>query len=544
MYKVSIFNDDVETVIHSPHSDELKLETGTIKKEINKIDRFSIGFYMNNPAYGKLKPFKTLVKVLNTKTNKYEFEGRVLAPSETMSEDGLYDAAYDCEGELGYLHDSVQRHLEFRGTPKELFTQLLNYHNQQVEDYKQFSVGEFEVTTSTDNLYIYLSAEKSTFEEIDDKILGRVGGEIRVRKENGTRYLDVLERVGEQKQTPIKIAKNLRSMSRSVDPTEIITRLTPLGTRISSEDEGATDASEARLTIEDVNNGLPYIDDLALINEFGIQGGSITWDDITQASRLLSSANNWLANQKTVHVQYEISALDLFLIGLDIDSFDIGNSHRVVNPIMGIDENLRIIGKTTNINSPQESSLKIGDKFKNLDEYQADANKSARNIIELENTVSRQNNKIGSLSTDLSNAKTELEQTKQQLQDFENITDEDLIAITSSINTILTTIDQLEQLMQDIPETELAGFETNGLMSSMDYAKLYGINWYVNASNPDFRIYDHNVYIYYAFQALDEEYSEGLEVGGGYYYLGRLLEKMARKIDEYETRLTILEGGA
>ena len=544
MYKVSIFNDDVETVIHSPHSDELKLETGTIKKEINKIDRFSIGFYMNNPAYGKLKPFKTLVKVLNTKTNKYEFEGRVLAPSETMSEDGLYDAAYDCEGELGYLHDSVQRHLEFRGTPKELFTQLLNYHNQQVEDYKQFSVGEFEVTTSTDNLYIYLSAEKSTFEEIDDKILGRVGGEIRVRKENGTRYLDVLERVGEQKQTPIKIAKNLRSMSRSVDPTEIITRLTPLGTRISSEDEGATDASEARLTIEDVNNGLPYIDDLALINEFGIQGGSITWDDITQASRLLSSANNWLANQKTVHVQYEISALDLFLIGLDIDSFDIGNSHRVVNPIMGIDENLRIIGKTTNINSPQESSLKIGDKFKNLDEYQADANKSARNIIELENTVSRQNNKIGSLSTDLSNAKTELEQTKQQLQDFENITDEDLIAITSSINTILASIDQLEQLIQDIPGTELAGFETNGLMSSVDYAKLYGINWYVNASNPDFRIYDHNVYIYYAFQALDEEYSEGLEVGGGYYYLGRLLEKMARKIDEYETRLTILEGGA
>ena len=450
MYKVSIFNDDIETVIHSPHSNELKLETGIIKKEINKIDSFSIGFHMNNPAYGKLKPFKTLVKVLNTKTKQYEFEGRVLSPTETMSEDGLYDAAYDCEGELGYLHDSVQRHLEFRGTPKELFTQLLNYHNQQTEEYKRFEVGIFEVTTSTDNLYIYLSAEKTTYEEIVDKILDRVGGELRIRKENGKRYLDVLERVGEQKQTPIKIAKNLKSMSRSVDPTEIITRLTPLGTRIESEEEGATDASEARLTIESVNNGLPYIDDVALINEFGIQGGSITWDDITLPSRLLSTGNNWLANQKVALVQYEISALDLSLIGLDIDDFDVGNSHQVINQIMEINENLRIIGKSTDINKPHDDSLKIGDKFKNLDEYQADANKSAKNIIELENTVSRQSQKIGTLNVDLNNAKDELEQTKQQLQDFENITDGDIQAIVSSINTILGSIQSLEDIIGDL----------------------------------------------------------------------------------------------
>lgn len=470
MYKVSIFNDDVETVIHSPHSDELKLETGTIKKEINKIDSFSIGFYMNNPAYGKLKPFKTLVKVMNTKTNKYEFEGRVLAPSETMSEDGLYDAAYDCEGELGYLHDSVQRHLEFRGTPKELFTQLLNYHNQQVENYKQFKVGAFEVTTSTDNLYIYLSAEKSTFEEIDDKILDRVGGELQVRNENGIRYLDVLKRVGSDKQTPIKIAKNLRSMSRSVNPTEIITRLTPLGTRIESEDEGATDASEARLTIESVNNGLPYIDDLALINEFGIQGGSITWDDITQASRLLSTANNWLANQKTAHVQYEISALDLFLIGLDIDSFEIGNSHQVINPIMGIDENLRIIGKTTNINSPQESSLKIGDKFKNLDEYQADANKSQALIVELENTVERQSQRIVHIQTEIDNV-------SDSLNDLANaFNNADIPEIENAIGNLADAVENLIEAVDNIPNYGLATVNSDGLMSKEDKFKSDLIN--------------------------------------------------------------------
>src|SRR5690625_2198264 len=138
MYKVSIFNDGVETVIHSPYINGQKLESGVIKKEINKIDSFDMSFYLNNPAYGKLKPFKTLVKVLNTITNKFEFEGRVLNPDGRMTDDGLRTYSYTCEGELGYLHDSQQRHLEYRGTPEDLFVTILNYHNQQVEDYKKF----------------------------------------------------------------------------------------------------------------------------------------------------------------------------------------------------------------------------------------------------------------------------------------------------------------------------------------------------------------------------------------------------------------------
>ena len=145
----------------------------------------------------------------------------------------------------------------------------------------------------------------------------------------------------------------MRSVTQRVDPTEIISRLTPLGTRIESEDDEATDASQARLTIEEINNGAPYIDRQDLIDEFGIQGGSETWDDITLPNRLLNAGINWLNNQKVAHTQYDISALDLSLIGLDIDEFDIGNSHVLVNPIMDIDEQVRIIGKTTNINNPR-----------------------------------------------------------------------------------------------------------------------------------------------------------------------------------------------
>lgn len=477
MYKVTIINDGVDTVIHSPHTNDLKLETGTIKKEINKIDSFSMSFFLNNPAHGRLKPFTTLVNVLNTKTNELEFEGRVLRPNGSMDDNGLHSYSYECEGELGYLHDSQQRHLEWRGTPEDLFISILNYHNQQVEDYKKFEPGIVEVTTSTDNLYVYLSAEKSTFEEIDDKILARVGGELRIRKENGVRYLDILERVGEDKATEIRIAKNLRSMSQDVDPTEIITRLTPLGTRVESDDPEATDASQARLTIESVNNGIPYIDRQDLIEEFGIQGGSVTWDDITLPSRLLTAGQNWMNNQKVALYQYEISALDLFLIGLDIDNFDVGNSYPVINPVMGIDDDrLRIIGKTTDINSPQNASLKFGDKFKSLDDYQADANKSQQKIVELEGTVSRQSQRIGQLVGQINNVNDEITNVENLINnvDLENLPD--------AIQSLEDAISNLNDALDNIPIYDVATETQDGLMSAADKVKLNALKVYEEAT--------------------------------------------------------------
>ncbi|WP_440896234.1 phage tail spike protein [Amphibacillus sp. Q70] len=462
MYKVSIFNDGHEIEIHNPNVNNLKLETGSIKKEINKIDSFNMSFYQDSPAHGHLKPLKTLIKVMNTKTGIYEFEGRVLSPTGRMTEDGLHTYSYVCEGELSYLHDSQQRHIEFRGTPLELLTLILNYHNEQVEDYKHFEVGIVEVTNSTDNLYVYLSAERSTFEEIEDKILDRIGGELRIRKENDVRYLDILNRVGDDKSTEIRIARNLKSMSQSVDPTEIVTRLTPLGTRVESEDEDATDASEARLTIESVNNGLPYIDREGLIAEFGIKGGSVTWDDITLPNRLLSTGRDWLTNQKVAHVQYEISALDLFLIGLEFDYFDVGNSHPVVNPIMNLDERLRIVGKTTNINNPQDASLKIGDKFKTLNDYQADANKRSRQVIDLQSRVEGQSRTISTI-------KNEVVTVESNLQDLQKVVeDADIEGLPDAIGDLEDAINSLNDALAEIPVYGPATYETDGLQTAVD----------------------------------------------------------------------------
>ncbi|WP_263703377.1 phage tail spike protein [Bacillus thuringiensis] len=449
MYEIAIINDGEKTIIHYPHVDGIKLASGTIKKEINLIDSFNFSFYMNNPGFNKIRPLKTLINIFNTHTQKYEFEGRVLGPNKNMDNSGLHSDSYDCEGELGYLHDSVQQHSEFRGTPKELFTKILDYHNKQVEEHKRFKVGNVTVTNSTNNLYLYLSAEKDTFHTIKEKLIDKLGGELQIRKVKGVRFLDYLERVGEDKKTEIKIAKNLISMSCDIDPTQIITRLTPLGARIESENEGATDASEARLTIESINKGIAYLDDVESIKEFGIQGGSITWDDVTIVENLLSKGKDWLKNQKTAHVQYKISAIDLSLIGLDINSFETGNSHPVINPIMGINERLRIVGKSLDINSPQDASLTIGDKLKTLNQYQSDTNASSQKVVELQQTVSRQSNKIGSLTTNLEKAEKELQALK------EGVENADLQGLIKLVSGLEESLENIQEEIQDLPTTEV-----------------------------------------------------------------------------------------
>ena len=531
MYRVIAYNGATQTEIHNELVNDLKLETGVIKTSINSVDSFEFKMYLNNVGYGKMSPFKTLIKVLNTKTGRYDFEGRVLTPTENMESNGLHSKSYVCEGELGYLHDSQQRHLEFRGTPSDLLNTILSYHNNQVEEYKHFQLGNVTVTNSTNNVYVYLSGEQSTFETIKDKLLSRLGGELQIRKVGEVRYLDYIVRVGSDKDTEIRLAKNLVSMTRDIDPSEIITRLTPLGSRIASEDETATDASEARLTIESVNSGLPYIDRPDLISVFGIQGGSETWDDIHTESILLSTATKFINNQKVSLNQYKVTALDLSIIGLDIDEFRVGDSYKVINPIMAIDERLRIIGTSKDINAPQDGTLTIGDKFKSLYEYQEDTLKSNQAISDLQDRLDRVAQINGSLNDKLIQAQADLTAIKNSLTDIDvdNLPTE-LVAITQAIIGLQDDINNIV-----IPTYTPVTTTKDGLMTSTDKVKLNGLENYTVATE--------TVNGLMSFE--DKKAHNNLVVDVGDLLLLETLDKtdLVNAINELVTRIETLESG-
>ena len=374
MYIVTIDNDGVKTVISSDKENTLKIKNGQIAEEINAIPSFSFTIYPNNPGYNLLEGMYTTVTVYNSKTGKNDFEGRVLTVSDSMDANGLICKSVVCEGKLGYLCDSIQPYAENHNVSVRTFLgYMLTAHNNQ-SDFKIYT-GAVTVQDSNDSLYRYRNYE-TTLEDIKSKLIDKLGGEIQLRYnvDEDKYYLDYLEQIGAPSSTAIELAVNLKSITREIDPTSIITRLYPLGAKESD--------SERRLTIASVNSNKTYIENDELIARYGVISGVQTWDDVTVASNLLAKGRAFLAAQNKALKKYQITALDLSLIKLDFEQFTVGNTHRVKNPLMGIDEDLRIIGRKIDLDNPQNSSLTFGDKFETLTNLTAKKNRQLKTVIE------------------------------------------------------------------------------------------------------------------------------------------------------------------
>lgn len=371
MFVVTITNGAENTIIHSDGTD--RISGGKVAKSINAVDSFSFTIYPNNAGYDLLKPLTTSVKVYDESTDKDIFIGRVLKCPDSMDERGLICRKVTCEGRLGWLYDSVQPYVEYKMVGiSTVLSSFLSKHNSQVGADKRIELGQVTVTAS--NNYTYTANWDKTMDVIADKLVGKFGGEIQLRDKDGKVYLDYLESIGHGTDTTIELAVNLKTISREVDETAVITRLYPLGAK--AED------SEKRLTIGTVNGGKDYIEDSALVAKYGVISGTQTWDDVTQASILKTKATAFLKSANKAKKQYKITAVDLSTIDMNFEQFELGCWYRVVNPLMGIDEDLRIIGITINLDNPEQSELTFGDKFETMTGFMTAKTKSLQTAID------------------------------------------------------------------------------------------------------------------------------------------------------------------
>lgn len=351
MYLVKIKNGATETTIHQVSTVNL-INDATIKKEVNQIDKLEFIIYQNNAGYNLLSDLQTQITVTNTKKSTLEFTGRVLKTVKSMDSDGLVYKKVTCEGLQGFLCDSIQYYYEFTNVSvTDYLTTVLNNHNAQVEAYKKIYLGSVTFTDLINVTHTY----KKTLEEIKENLVEVLGGEILVRQTAGVNYLDYKQEHGTRiTTTKIELTKNMKAMSIDRDTLSIITRLTPLGNKIND--------TEQRLTIASANGGVPFLDDLDAQSELGIITASQIFDDISSASALKTAGQAYLNQNNYVKTSYNIDALDLSLINLDVDSFDLYNEYKVINSLLGVDEFLRVISKTIDLNNPHQSKIEIGDK--------------------------------------------------------------------------------------------------------------------------------------------------------------------------------------
>ena len=416
MYLVTIINNGVETAINEVSTNTKNKVSGTVKQGINTINSFTFTILPNNQGYNLINPLSTLVKVLNTKTNKYEFVGRVLSPTHSMDSNGLISKSYVCESELGYLLDTYQSYEEIHNISiRGYLERLIQAHNNNTDTSKQFTVGNVTVVDNNDSLYRYIAYD-TTKKNIYDDLIDKLGGELQIRYENDIRYLDYLTEVGKVCSTEIRLAKNLQDLEQNIDVSNYCNRLVVLGAKLKAKDnEGNETDTEERLTIESVNNGLKYIDDAESIAKYGVIQGQVIYDDVTEAKNLLSKGQKYLLNQRLL-VSNKVNALDLSLIGIDIDSFEVGNYYPLIHEILGINDIVRVVEKSISIDNPHTNSITLGDLEKDIKKYNIQAKKGYTEAMKM------------------------AEEASNRAVSVEKYTTEQIYRVDGNINTIITDV--------------------------------------------------------------------------------------------------------
>ena len=329
---------------------------GQINKQVNSIDSLTFTIYPGNVGFDSIDPLTTTVQVFD-KNNKTVFRGRVLDVTPAMDESGIISKAVTCEGALGYLCDSIWMTSAMRSVGVSTYLQtVLQNHNANVTDSQKIYLGTVESSRSFD----FSTQYGNSLEEINRSLINNedIGGEIRIRyADDGKNYLDYTDTIFNQgSDTKIELAVNMKSVSQTIDPKEIVTRVYPLGAKTDNN-------SDTRLSLPE-----QYLDNENLIAKYGIHAGTVIFDDVTSISVLRQRGSRYLHSLKTAKVQYSVSAADLSAINRSFDEFKVGTTYAIVNPLIGLDDKIRCLSTTIDLseNNPAATTLTFGDKFETL----------------------------------------------------------------------------------------------------------------------------------------------------------------------------------
>lgn len=448
MYAVSLINGANVTPIHDSMAGGNKLLSAIIKFEINKIAQFDFQFLPNNAGYKALiKPLQTMVQVVNMRTGREVFYGRIAPITNDMAESGVFTFAYNAKSELDFLNDSKQRQQIYRGKKSDFVKQVLKFHNDNLESYKEFLPGDLtDLIATGDYMEADVDPAKSTFATLTDLILNEYGLEIQIRKENGKRYIDFKKQIGIDSDTEIKLSVNLLSLKQHINPEGIVSRLLVYGKQNTETNQ--------RVSIASINNGKDYIDRPDLIAKYGIKMETATFDDIEDPVALKQAGESQLATQKAVAYQYSVSAVNLSHINPNFDEFEEGNTYRVINPVMFIDERLRVVARQIDLVSVERSNLTIGDKFKSAEEWQLEnVRKRTKQLVTTRQLKEQQSQLeevriIASSTADaVETVSTAVSKQSSQLLSAQDKQKLDYLLVTKEINLdeLITRVEALER---------------------------------------------------------------------------------------------------
>ena len=384
MYK--IYADDV--LIYDSTLDDRKyhIGKGVITKEAGKSGSFVFSLYPDHIAYRDIVRMRTVVTVY--KFNSIVFRGRVLNDVT----DYWNSKEMTCEGELGFLQDSIIRPYSFTGSVAELFTQLVTQHNAQVDEFKRFKVGTVTVTgTTTMTQEGYVTAA----ENINSALVDTLGGYLHVTHDDEGATLHYLADFTETATQAIEFGSNLKNYTKTVKAEELATAIIPLGATV---DDGNSETDDPKLTIATVNDGKDYVYSTEGVALYGWIVKMVEWSDVTDAATLKSKAEAYLQTVVNQAVTIELNAIDLHLLDRSIESFNVCEYVRVVSAPHGFAATMLCNKQTLDLLKPENDTVTLGQTYATFTERNTKALNNVARLASLQSAASKLTNTLAALA--------------------------------------------------------------------------------------------------------------------------------------------------
>lgn len=354
MYRVYCNNSP----LYDLRDEDLVLISPTVKIGENTAGSFEFSILPKHPHYEEVNELTSVITAYDG--DEEIFCGRVVE----ITKDLYNRKKVICEGELAYFNDSIQRPARYQGlTVRGYLETLVNIHNQQVKNQgidKTFKVGAVTVQDKNDYVYKYTNWE-STLEVIKTDLLKTYGGYLRIRKENGVRYLDYLADYPNTNTQVIEFGSNLLDFTHDMVASDIVTAVIPLGARL--EDVTEVEGLDAYLTIKDVNSGVDYVYSQEAVKSYGWIFKTVKWDDVHVADNLLRKGKEYLSDIQFAQITLTVSAVDLHMLHVDMERIKVLDEIRVTSSPNGLDRFFPVSEMTIYLDKPSNNKLTLGTSY-------------------------------------------------------------------------------------------------------------------------------------------------------------------------------------
>ena len=286
----------------------------------------------------------------------------IVNPKRTTKNDSTREVTFNCEHVLSTLHSDIlfmyhqYTHLSTRSTLEALL------ENQEVKHWK---IGTVSITRyfsyAWENEDSLLNAIMSVPKPFNESFMWTWDDSTYPFTLNLVKPSDAIKDV-------IVAGKNLKGIDLEEDPTNIVTRIYPLGFG-----EGVN-----QLNIRKVNGDIPYLQDNAAVAQYGIHKRVWVDKSFEKADSLMASAQAILDKYKTPIESCAIDAIDYSLKDLyDLGGYIVGDMLQIFDLDTSTDRQMRVekLSKSDIYGDNSNISLELGNRVADIGMTWADLQK-------------------------------------------------------------------------------------------------------------------------------------------------------------------------